>query len=728
MWKPIEHPGRLGPLLVLLALCASGSPASGQAPVFLTTWGRSAPLDPGTFTLTGSVAVDDASGHVYVGEAFRVQKFDANGAFLLEWPCDNCGGIAVNEVTGHVYVSRYAADRIEKYDSSGNLLLSWGGFGPGMGTFDMPWGIAVDSATGSVYVNDSGNGYVQQFDANGAFIRQFGGPGSGPGQFVGVPQPSGLAFDPAERAVYATDPIVVKVLKFDEFGSFLLEWGGVKGRAPGELRWPRGVAVDGASRVYVADTDNERIQVFSSSGGLLGEFQGPHDLASGPFHPRSIAVNRTTGEKYVNAAYAFRVDKFGSDDALLLSWGGRQTDRYFLDNPRGIATSPTTGDVYLFDSGNFLLKGFSPGGAFREQWGGSKRLDVSTPGLFGFSFEGAIDVDPDGNVWAGQVGFHYAGDPDSLFVQKFDPAGNHLLSWIRTDKGGIQYSEQLRGLAVDPVSREVWLTDWTFGVLLKYDAAGAKLLEIPGLKPGGVAVSGGVVYVADTLTQQIRRFDVGGAALAPWGGPGSLDGQLSLYQSSGLTTDAAGNLYVADTFNGRIQAFAPDGSFLWKLGTEGNGPGEFLWPTDVALSPSGDILYVMDMLPDRVQAFCLTTPAVCLAEMDHDADGPIDLDDNCPYTSNPSQLDVGGLQSVGSDGTGDACQCGDGSGNGIVDGLDAEQLRDSLAGLGALAAPQLCSVAGDTGCDLLDHAVLARALGGAPPGLAQACAPALRGP
>ena len=70
----------------------------------------------------------------------------------------------------------------------------------------------------------------------------------------------------------------------------------------------------------------------------------------------------------------------------------------------------------------------------------------------------------------------------------------------------------------------------------------------------------------------------------------------------GIAVDAAGNVYVVDSENNRVQVFAPNGRFLAKWGTRGDGPGEFSQPTAIAIGCEGDA-YVADTNNNRVQRF-----------------------------------------------------------------------------------------------------------------------------
>src|SRR5438552_3020378 len=82
--------------------------------------------------------------------------------------------------------------------------------------------------------------------------------------------------------------------------------------------------------------------------------------------------------------------------------------------------------------------------------------------------------------------------------------------------------------------------------------------------PKGVATDGsGNVYVADTYTRRIQKFDTSGSFLTAWGSEGSGNGQFGgPVGPFGVAADGSGNVYVADTYNTRIQKFDANGTFL----------------------------------------------------------------------------------------------------------------------------------------------------------------------
>lgn len=123
------------------------------------------------------------------------------------------------------------------------------------------------------------------------------------------------------------------------------------------------------------------------------------------------------------------------------------------------------------------------------------------------------------------------------------------------------------------------------------------------------------------------------------------------------------------------------------------------------------------------------TTAFLLPGSDRDHDGVADAEDVCPHAWDPDQSDSGGVGSGSPpDGTGDACQCGDVSGDGRVTLADALLMRRSLLVPSAttLPRPERCDVGGSIGCTLTDAALVQRALLQPPAAvLSPRCAPAL---
>ncbi len=116
--------------------------------------------------------------------------------------------------------------------------------------------------------------------------------------------------------------------------------------------------------------------------------------------------------------------------------------------------------------------------------------------------------------------------------------------------------------------------------------------------PGGVATDAADnVYVADSRNAQIKKFDSSGSFIGKWGGGGRFE------RPWGIATDAAGNVYVSDPLANRVQKFDSDGEFITKWGGGGSGDGEFGGPTGVATDTRGSVYVVEAFANNRVQKF-----------------------------------------------------------------------------------------------------------------------------
>lgn len=118
-------------------------------------------------------------------------------------------------------------------------------------------------------------------------------------------------------------------------------------------------------------------------------------------------------------------------------------------------------------------------------------------------------------------------------------------------------------------------------------------------KPRAVAYdSGDRLYIVD-MTARIQVFDPAGRFLRSWRTPESHNGR-----PTGLAIDRDGNLLVADTHYFRVLCYTPEGELLWTLGgTNGQGPGEFGFVTDVAQDAQGNYYVGEYGAYDRIQKF-----------------------------------------------------------------------------------------------------------------------------
>ena len=154
-----------------------------------------------------------------------------------------------------------------------------------------------------------------------------------------------------------------------------------------------------------------------------------------------------------------------------------------------------------------------------------------------------------------------------------------------------------RGAAWDERGR-LWIADFGNSRLRIYDANGGFLGGWGGKGNGpynfrdlsAVAVGGGDVYVADTWNGRIEKFGVDGASKATATG---------LFGPRGIAVAGDGNVWASDTGNHRVVRYDAALGGLESFGTQGAGPGQFSSPVGIAVGPAGTV-FVADTGNQRI--------------------------------------------------------------------------------------------------------------------------------
>jgi DNA-binding beta-propeller fold protein YncE len=152
---------------------------------------------------------------------------------------------------------------------------------------------------------------------------------------------------------------------------------------------------------------------------------------------------------------------------------------------------------------------------------------------------------------------------------------------------------------------EIWVADADRGVIVRYGPRGEWRGEVGGgllVRPTGIAcdAAGERVYVADAHAHRISVFDAAGAHLADLGRRGTGPGEFNFPTDVKVTP--AGEIVVCDALNCRIQRLRPDGTPLAAFGRAGDARGDFGRPKGVAVDRDGNV-YVVDTLYDVMQIF-----------------------------------------------------------------------------------------------------------------------------
>ena len=388
--------------------------------------GDGGPATEARLWFPSGVAVDGA-GHLYIADLGndRIRKVDSAGVITTvagtgEFGSGGDGGPATEarlfspsgvavDGAGNLFIADARNDRIRKVDSAGVITTVAGtgesGFSGDGGPATEAWlfsprGVAVDGA-GNLYIADGGNHRIRKVDSAGVIspVAGTGGLGfgfgfsgdGGPAVNAQLRSPRGVAVDGAGN-LYIADGGNHRIRKVDSAGVISPVAGtgevGVRVRVQrrdggpavnAQLRSPRGVAVDGAGNLYIADWDNDRIRKVDSAGvispvagtgesGFSGD-GGPATQAQVNF-PWGVAVDGA-GNLYIDAGND-RIRKVDSAGVITTIAGtgefgfggdGGPAVQAALSYPLGVAVDGA-GNLYIADTGNRLVRKLTPvGGA-----------------------------------------------------------------------------------------------------------------------------------------------------------------------------------------------------------------------------------------------------------------------------------------------------------------------------------------------------------------------------
>jgi len=183
---------------------------------------------------------------------------------------------AAFDAQGHLWVLTRGDVAFFEFDDKGSYLRSFGNK-----LFTRAHGLRIDR-DGNLWAGDVGAHTFRKFSRDGQVLLTIGTAGEA-GDWNEAAGSHKLN-QPNDVAVAANGDIFIveghtpgpkgdaRVLKFDKTGKFLTQWGG-KGTAPGQFEVAHGIAIDAKGLLWVADRENQRIQVFDQQGTFVREMK-----------------------------------------------------------------------------------------------------------------------------------------------------------------------------------------------------------------------------------------------------------------------------------------------------------------------------------------------------------------------------------------------------------------------------------------------------------------------
>jgi sugar lactone lactonase YvrE len=413
--------------------------------------------------------------------------------------------------------------------------------------------------------------------------------------------------------------------------------------AAARFAYPSGTAVDSLGNIFVADAGNGVIRKITP-GGVVSTFAGseatrsatPVDgVGSAAGFTGLFAITIDSADNlYVADVFTIRkvtpnatVTTLAGTPGLSGSADGQGSAAGF-NYPQGIAVD-SLGTIYLADSSNNTIRKITPTGLVSTLAGtaGTKGSVDATGSATSFNFPTGLAVDSNGNV--------FVADPNNNVIRKITPVGavstfagtaGDFLGCFESGYDGTGPAAKFCypwSLAIDSANN-IFVTDRSNALIRKITPA-AEVSTLAGAQgifanvdgdsasarfssPVGISVGpGGKLYLADDQAEIVRQITPTGTVNTIAGLPpvaGSADGtgsSASFNLAWAVAADNAGNIFIADAFNGTIRKATPTGAVSTFAGTAGvfgnvdaaGAAASFAGPHCVATDQLGN-LYVCD--------------------------------------------------------------------------------------------------------------------------------------
>jgi len=269
---------------------------------------------------------------------------------------------------------------------------------------------------------------------------------------------------------------------------------GGKGTEKGRFDFPHGIAADSKGNIFVADTNNGRIEKFSSNGVFITSL-GTKGTGYGQLgEPNGIAVDRA-GNVYVADASNHRVQKLAPDGTPIAEWKGPDPGFY---GPRRIVIGPDD-SIYVVDQGRTRIVKLSPDGRVLTTWGTKGNGDGQ------FDDHTSVVVDPKTNKV-------YVADPPNKRIQVFDSNGQFLSKWPVPEWQRLYGFEDL---AIDSKAGRLYASSANMDTVLVFDLNGNRMGSVRPKPPdrldgpSALALVDRKLYVLSMVGNHVSEIDLG---------------------------------------------------------------------------------------------------------------------------------------------------------------------------------------------------------------------------